>query len=117
MPKMAEEIEGQTVLHCNYVSKRKYVNGGWVNIYPTTFLVEETTGDSLQMIAAINVPVAPEKYFFSNPGELKSFALIFPLIPKSWKSFHLQECAGVYDGFNANHIQRNDSGIYQLEIK
>ena len=31
--------EAQTIVHCNYVSKRKYVNGGWVNIYPTTYLV------------------------------------------------------------------------------
>ena len=37
LAKQALVLEGQTIIHCNYVASDKYVNGGWVNICKTTF--------------------------------------------------------------------------------
>ena len=46
--------EGQTIVHCRYVSKTKYINGGWVNIHPTTFLVRNE--ETLPLLHAENIP-------------------------------------------------------------
>jgi hypothetical protein len=106
--------EAQTLVHCNYVSKRKYTNGGWVNIYPTTFLMHDK--EALPMIFAINIPIAPSIHVFKSSGELKQFTLIFPPIPKEWKSFSLIENCNDHDGFFAINIDRNNSGVYEINI-
>jgi hypothetical protein len=106
--------EGQTVVHCNYISKRKYINGGWVNIYPTTYLVNNNS--KLQMLHAENIPVAPSCYIFRNAGELKQFTLFFPVIPKDWEQFSMVEQCDSNDGFVVKNIKRNNSGVYELAI-
>jgi hypothetical protein len=106
--------DGQTVVHCNYVAKRKYINGGWVNIYPTTYLVNNNT--KLQMLHAENIPVAPKSYVFKNAGELKQFTLFFPVIPKDWEEFSMVEQCDSDDGFVVKNIKRNNSGVYELAI-
>jgi hypothetical protein len=65
MPEFNETPERQTIIHCYYVASPIYVNGGWMNIFPTTILVNTDTRESLQLISAINVPMSPAK-FFSN---------------------------------------------------
>jgi hypothetical protein len=106
--------EAQTLVHCNYVSKRKYTNGGWVNIYPTTFLVHEN--EVIPMLYAVNIPIAPNIHVFKSAGELKQFTLIFPPIPKEWYSFSLIENCNDHEGFVVINIERNDSGVYEVNI-
>ena len=106
--------EAQTIVHCNYVSKRKYVNGGWVNIYPTTYLVHND--EKLQLIHAENIPFAPAIHKFNRSGELKRFTLIFPSIPKDWDSFSLIEDSGTHECFSVHNIQANHSGVYEVAI-
>ena len=106
--------ESQTIVHCRYVSKRKYINGGWVNIFPTTYLVN---GDEkLELLYADNIPMAPEYHFFNHPGEIKEFTLFFPAIPKDWKMFKMVEECFSEKGFIVNNIHRNDDGIYHLSL-
>jgi len=107
--------DSQTIVFCNYISKTKYINGGWINIHPTTYLVNES--ESLQMLYAMNVPVAPRKHQFQKSGEYKRFALIFPPIPKSWKHFDFIESCSSGDGFYVDNISRNNSGIYEIYLK
>ncbi len=106
--------EAQTLIHCSYVSKKKYINGGWVNIYPTTYLVHNK--EILQMLHAESIPVAPSRHFFKKAGELKRFTLVFPSIPKDWDSFDLIERCSDYDGFMLSNIKRNDSGVYEARL-
>jgi len=106
--------EAQTIVHCNYVSKRKYVNGGWVNIYPTTYLVH--LNEKLPLLHAENIPMAPLLHVFKKVGELKQFTLIFPPIPKDWKTFSLIEKSGKYEGFTLLNIERNNSGVYDIGL-
>lgn len=106
--------EGQTVLHCNYVSKRKYPNGGWVNIYPTTFLVNKN--QVLPMLHAINIPIAPRVHVFKHTGELKQFTLFFPAIPKDWDQFNIVEKCDTDGGFIVRDIQRNNIGVYEVTL-
>lgn len=112
----AQETEGQTVVHCRYVSQTKYQNGGWVNIYATTYLVNPDTKDMLAMAQAFNVPVSPARHFFKQAGQLKQFTLLFPQVPKHWKRFHLLEVADTGGGFRVSDISRNDSGVYHVQL-
>ena len=108
------EEEEQTIIHCNYVSKKKYINGGWVNIYPTTYLVSEQ--ESITLLHAENIPLAPQVHVFNKAGELKRFSLIFPAVPKSWTSFDLIEKSNSVNGFKVHNIKRNNAGIYKINI-
>ena len=108
------EEQEQTIIHCNYVSKEKYVNGGWVNIYPTTYLVCEH--ESLALVHAENIPLAPQVHVFKKAGELKRFSLIFPAVPKSWASFDFIEKSNSANGFKVHNIKRNNTGIYEINI-
>ena len=63
----------------------------------------------------IGIPYAPLRHYFKNGGELKQFVLLFPPIPKFWKTFHLVECAGS-GSFRVRDIERKDSGIYHIQL-
>ncbi|MEY4702705.1 MAG: hypothetical protein RIR96_602 [Bacteroidota bacterium] len=106
--------DGYTIVHCHYVSKHKYINGGWVNIFPTTYLFHE--GIFLQLEHAENIPVSPAKHYFTQPGIRKSFTLYFPLLPETWDSFDLIEKTNTEKGFVHHNIIRNNSGVYNIEI-
>lgn len=112
----AQEVEGQTLIHCTYVAKEKYVNGGWVNIYDSTYLVNPDTKDTLRLVQAYNVPLSPEKYYFKKPRQTKQFTLVFPRIPKHWNCFNFFEVAGKTLGFTVRNIERNDAGVYHIEL-
>lgn len=109
-------LEGQTIVHCCYVSTDKYKNGGWVNIYKSTFLVNPDTKDFLSLAKAINIPVNPGRHFFKTPGQIKQFTLLFPYVPKFWKRFHLVELVNGGAGFKVCDIERNSSGIYHVQL-
>jgi hypothetical protein len=108
------QVESQTVLHCNYVSKRKYPHGGWVNIFPTTYLVNND--QVLPLLHAENIPIAPNYHLFNKPSELKQFTLYFPAIPKDWKQFSMVEKCKGDGGFIVKNIQRNNIGVYEVSL-
>jgi hypothetical protein len=110
-----EKEDSQTIVFCHYISKSKYVNGGWVNIHPTTFLV--SNNDYLKLLYAINIPVAPDKHHFEKAGQHKRFMLIFPSLPKNWNSFDFVESCSSGDGFVTKNISRNNTGIYEIYLK
>jgi hypothetical protein len=110
--------DGQTIIHCSYVSKHKYVNGGWMNICVATYLENSADPDEftrIQLLNAYNVPLSPERHFFSRGGERKEFTLIFPPLPKEWRSFDLMEHSRE-NNFEVYNIPRNESGVYYLKI-
>jgi hypothetical protein len=107
--------DGQTLIHCSYVSKEMYVNGGWVNIYPTTYL-QSDTGSMISMLDAQSIPLAPEKYYFTRCGQLKQFTLLFPKTPADWQTFDLIEKTNTGNGFVVKQIPVNDSGIYHVHL-
>jgi len=86
----AANSDGQTMLYCRYISKTYYQH-------------------------VIGIPLAPFRHNFNKPGELKCFTLLFPKVPKYWKSFHLVERAGA-GSFRVRDIHRNDSGIYIVQL-
>ena len=111
-----EEDEGQTILHCRYISKHYFVKGGWVRIHKATYLENAYTEEQLILSHALGIPVAPDRHFFTRCGELLLFTLIFPRMPKSWKRFHLVEVGGPRS-FSVSDFERYEAGVYQLEVR
>lgn len=111
-----ETEEAATYVHCTYTSTKKYINGGWVNIWPTTYLVNAENGDRIQLAHAVEIPVHPERHYFNRAGEQKNFVLIFPKLPSSWTCFHLIEYNEVSEAFTVRDIMRNDTGIYRVRV-
>lgn len=112
----SKEDEAATIIHCLYTAPGIYHSGGWVSIWPTTYLVFNKGSERLQLLHAISIPVAPERKYFKREGETLPFTLIFPRIPDHWPLFHLHEHAGSGKGFKVNNIKRNESGIYRFKI-
>lgn len=108
--------EACTIVQCVYVSKKKFVNGGWVNIYPTTYLKSADGTIELQLLHAVGIPVAPAIHVFDSPLQVKRFTLYFPAIPKDWEVFSLMEYAGTSKGFKVNNIRRNNAGVYYAHL-
>ena len=74
--------------------------------------------DNLEMIQAVNIPVAPNTFYFAKQGQVKRFTLIFPAIPKDWTEFCLVELVDENDtGFKSRKIRRNDTGIYNVFVE
>ena len=112
---ISEEI-GNTFIHCSYISNPKYINGGWINIWPTTYLFHKPTGAHIMLLHAINIPLGPAQYHFEKAGQLINFTLIFPVIPKNWQDFTLKEISDSPSGFIVEGLLRNNSGIYRVTL-
>lgn len=109
------EEQGFTYLHFKYYAPPKYSDGGWVNIWKTSYIVRGET--ELKLIDAINIPFAPQRHCFSKIGQRLNFVLVFPAIPKDWASFDFFErCERNRIGFSITNICRNNTGIYKLLI-
>jgi len=118
MIKNEVQEEGCTIVHCTYISKSKYINGGWVNIDPNTVL-DKTDGffDHLPLLHTVNIPVAPAKHYFSQKGEIKRFTLYFAAMPKTWTMFILIEIFNDQSGFVYHGIRKNNTGVYDVFLK
>lgn len=114
---LSESIEeGHTIVHCIFTSAPVYNNGGWVTIWPTTYLVHSETKERLQMLFAYNIPVAPVKHYFQQAGQKLRFTLIFPKLPENWSCFHLHEVTDRNTGFIIRNIPKQNSGIHVVTI-
>jgi hypothetical protein len=110
------EESGVTIVHCRYVATDKYVNGGWINIWPSTYLQCSASGDTLDLMHAIEIPLAPERHYFRKAGQVKRFTLVFPKVPEHWECFDFREQAGFSSGFIVEGIQRSSSGVYHIHL-
>ena len=107
--------KNQTIVHCRYMSKYEYGDGGWVSINPSTYLVSAETAEKLLMEQAIGIPLSPECHYFDRPGQFMDFKLVFPEVPVHWKRFHLIEVEHS-GGFQVRMIRRNLGGLYYTQV-
>jgi hypothetical protein len=105
----------QTIVHCRYMSKYEYGDGGWVSLSPATYLVNAETLEQLQLVEAEGIPLSPQCHYFDRPGQFMDFTLVFPEMPAHWRRFHLieQEHGG---GFQVRMIRRNQEGVYHIQV-
>jgi hypothetical protein len=107
---------GRTFIHCTFTSQPEFVDGGWLNIFPTTYLVNRETSKKLQMEFALDIPVAPKCHFFRRVNEQIRFTLIFPKLPADWQTFTLIEESERENPLVKFDIKRNKFGVYQVIV-
>lgn len=73
----------------------------WCAIQSGTFI--KTSGSKLPLLKADNIAISPYRTEFSKPGERLKFALTFPPIPSTAKSFTIEE--PIKDGWKFKDIQ------------
>lgn len=105
-----------TMLYCKYITSPKYTAGWWVNIWKTSYLVNSSTNESLALLNAINIPLAPEKHYLKKFGDSLDFVLVFPKIPAHWQVFNFIEKCNNEEGLAINGIVKNNTGIYRVQI-
>ena len=107
--------ENKTIINCRYISKHEYGDGGWVSISENTYLVNAETGECLQLLQAIGIPLSPKCFYFNQPGQEINFTLLFPKLPPSWHQFHLiEEDSGAI--FENRYIKSKEVGTYSVEV-
>jgi hypothetical protein len=107
---------GRTFIHCTFTSQTEYVDGGWLNIFPTTYLVNREIGKKQRMEFALDIPVSPKCHFFRRLNEQIRFTLIFPKLPADWQTFTLIEESERENPLVNFDIKRNKFGVYNFEI-
>lgn len=85
-----EAREKYTKIDFGYQAKDYYDNGGWVNIYKTTYLL---TNDKIKLplVNAENIPYAPDKHHFETTVDYLFFSLYFPPLPAGTDSIDFIE--------------------------
>lgn len=110
------QIESQTILHCKIRAFEMFQNGGWANIHPNTYLINQQSKERLKLIYAENIPYTPHRHFFHHPKDILYFTLLFQKIPETWTTFCLYEETPLGDGFFVGEVPKNKSGVYRIRI-
>lgn len=81
-----------------YYAPAHYQNGGWVQISRNTYIRPVGTTQKLNLVTAINIPIAPNKHYFTVPKQMLAYTLYFPALPKNCKAIDIVECDGGFIG-------------------
>ena len=74
-----------------YIAPKKYLNGGWLQIDSGCYIRPIGSEIRYKMVSAINIPLAPSKFYFKSQGQVHQFTLLFPALPKSVKQIDIIE--------------------------
>ena len=76
-----------------------YISGGWVQIYPETYIQPNGTPVKLKLLNVINIPIAPTKHYYKHGNDRVAFSLFFPPVPKGVEYIDLIERLNGGDSF------------------
>ena len=108
--------DGFTYLHCTCTAHPMLVSDWWVNISKESVISDRITRERLALVHAINIPLAPERYYLKDKEEVVGFTLVFPKTPDHWIMFDFIEPSSSGSGFKAKGIVTNSSGIYRVTL-
>ncbi len=99
-----------------YEAPSKYVNGGWIQMEPTTFLRPAGSSTMYKMIQAVNISLTPLKTHFKKSGQIHLYTLLFPPLPSDVKVIDIIEKEGIGTYFNFYQVQlvKNDTTIIHV---
>jgi hypothetical protein len=99
-----------------YISPKKYINGGWIQIDSGCYIRPIGTDTRYKMVKAVNIPIAPTKYHFKACGQVHHFSLLFPAIPKNVKQIDIIEKLGDGSYFNFFRValQHNEPTLIRI---
>ena len=99
-----------------YIAPKQYINGGWIQIDPGCYIRPIGSEVRYKMVSAINIPLAPSKYYFKSKGQVHHFTLLFPALPKSVKQIDIIErlAEGTYFNFFSVALQHNAPTLIRI---
>ncbi|MCW3070725.1 MAG: hypothetical protein JWO44_615 [Bacteroidetes bacterium] len=99
--------ENQVIVHCVCAMDAAY------RIWPSTFLIEHSTGKRAKLVTAFNISFYPY-WTLKNAGQ--KFTLIFEGLSRNCIMFDLKEEIPQEGGFHVKSILRNNSDVYTVTI-
>jgi hypothetical protein len=99
--KCIELTDRYTRIDFIYRSPTLYVNGGWIEIDKGAYIQPVDSSVKYGMVAAINIPVAPVKHYFTRQGEYHVYTLVYGALPKGVSKINIieKEAPGTYFNF------------------
>ena len=99
-----------------YIAPKQYINGGWIQMDSGCFIRPIGSEISYKMVSAINIPLAPSKYYFKSKGQVHHFSLLFPPLPKSVKQIDIIEklAEGTYFNFFRVSLKHNEPTLIRI---
>lgn len=99
-----------------YIAPKQYINGGWIQMESGCYIRPEGYEMRYKMIRAVNIPIAPSKYYFKSKGQVHHFTLLFPPLPKSVKHIDIVErlAEGTYFNFFKVALQHNEPTVIRI---
>ena len=88
-----------------YQAPDKYINGGWIEMDPNSFIRPASSSTIYKMVKAINISIAPIKTYFKKSGQIHVFTLIFPPLPSDVTVIDIIEKEGLGTYFNFYNVQ------------
>jgi hypothetical protein len=83
-----------------YIAPKQYINGGWIQLDSGCFIRPIGSEIRYKMVSAINIPLAPSKYYFKSKGQVHHFSLIFPTRAKDIRAIDFIEKLAEGNFFN-----------------
>jgi hypothetical protein len=99
-----------------YIAPKQYINGGWIQIDSGCYIRPIGSEVRYKMVNAINIPLAPSKYYFKSKGQVHHYSLLFPALPKSIKFIDIIErfSEGTYFNFFKVALQHQEPTLIRI---
>jgi hypothetical protein len=99
-----------------YIAPKQYINGGWIQMDSGCFIRPKGSEVRYKMMQAINIPIAPSKYYFKSKGQVHHFTLLFPALPKSVKQIDIIErlAEGTFFNFFSVALQHQEPTVIRI---
>ena len=98
-----------------YAAPDIYINGGWIDISPNTFISVQGSEKQYSLIEARNITLAPQKINFESKADWCVFSLFFKPIPIEACTIDIIESlTPTKNDFNYYSIQLNSVSSIQL---
>lgn len=99
-----------------FIASKLYNNGGWIQIDSGCYIRPIASEMRYQMVKAINIPLAPSKYYFTSKAQVHHFTLLFPALPKTVRHIDIIEklAEGTYFNFFKVALQHNEPTLIRI---
>jgi len=107
------ETEKQVIVHCCFPATA--FSDLLIRIWPSTFLIDHESDHRSALIHHENISLFP---YWTEVPPLKDywFTLVFSGLPRSCRTFDLQEIIPQEGGFLISDIGRNGTDVYRIKI-
>lgn len=104
--------EAQVIVHCTVHGMPFLAR---VRVWPSTFLVCQSTGHSSKLQHAENIVFVPQWQAIPKSGKV-NFTLIFSGLPKGCTHFNFAEVIPEAGGWLVKNIKRNAQDVYRIVL-